>query len=321
MAASRNSLSTDPVLGAVAACLERYVLAGQRVVVGYSGGLDSSVLLHAANRIVGDARLSALYVHHGLHSHADEWEVACAKYCGTLSISFNVRHVSVPLDTGLGVEAAARRLRHQVLTQHPSEWVLLAHHADDQAETLLHNLLRGTGVRGAAAMPEVLGKTLRPFLGLRRALLKTYAVEHSIPWIEDESNRDCRYTRNYLRTTTIPGLNARFPKVTEQLAAAARRFGEAQMLLDELATIDLQGNSTKFPIPAGLFRDTSAARASNLLRALLVWHHVQAPDEFRLREFIRQIREAGSDRHPRLDVAGYSLWYAKGKLHFQHTDS
>lgn len=319
MVASRNSLFTDPVLAAADDCLRRFVRPGQSVVVGYSGGLDSAVLLHAAYRVAGDIRLTALHVNHGLSPHADEWQALCAANCAELEVEFAAVSVVVPRNTGTGIEAAARQLRHQALSEHPADWVLLAHHADDQAETLLHNLLRGTGVRGAAAMPDVIGNILRPFLALGRAALKSYAEAHSIAWIEDESNSDCRYTRNYLRTYISPILQARFPQANEHLAAAARRFGEAQTLLDELAKVDLQGHLPQFPIPVRLLRETSTVRARNLLRSLLAWYRVQTPDEVRLNEFVRQLREAGSDRHPRLDIAGYSLWYAKGLLHFSAT--
>lgn len=322
MADSRNNPSTDPVLQAVSACISRHTVQGESVAVGYSGGLDSTVLLHATSRLVREASLglSALHVHHGLSPHADSWAESCAEVCGRLGIEFTVKRVDVPTRSGEGLEAAARRLRHQALLDLPVDWLLLAHHADDQAETIMHNLLRGAGVRGAAAMPESRGRLLRPLLGLRRAVLLDYAETHELQWVDDESNADLRYTRNFIRRAIFPTLVSRFPRATEQFGAAANHFSEANSLLDELAVLDLGSNGPAFPLPLMLFRQLSDARARNLLRALLGWHQVQPPDERRLNEFVRQLRTAALDRRPRIDLAGYSLWCEARCLHFRVSD-
>ncbi|MDK9703589.1 MAG: tRNA lysidine(34) synthetase TilS [Sulfuritalea sp.] len=307
---------------AVATCLSRYAKAGDSIVVGFSGGLDSTVLLHAANCVAKDTALaiSALHVHHGLHSNADEWADSCARACQELSVPLTVLRVAVPRNTGEGIEAAARHVRHKALAEQPIRWILLAHHADDQAETVLHNLLRGAGVRGAAGMPESRGRVLRPLLGLTRNELLAYARAHRVVWIEDGSNADRRYTRNFLRHEVLPLLASRFPKAGEQLAGAAGRFGEAATLLDDLAFLDLGANPPAFPLPLSLFRDLPEARARNLLRTMLAWHDVQAPDERRLTEFVRQLRMSRNDRHPRVDLACYSLWCEGGKLCFKRPD-
>lgn len=320
MADSRNKSFTELVVAGVAACLSRYVRAGQSVVVGYSGGLDSTVLLHAASVMAreADIALSALHVHHGLSSHADDWARACADICQGLGISLTLRRVTVPTDTGEGLESAARSVRHQALAECAADWIILGHHADDQAETVLHNLLRGAGVRGAAGIPEVRAGILRPLLGIPRDILLGYAQEHQLAWVEDESNSDIHYTRNFLRREILPLISSRFPRARDQLAAAAARFSEAELLLDELATVDL-GEVREFPVPMSLLRNLSDARARNILRAMLRWHRVQPPDERRLKEFVRQLRVVGNDRHPRIDLANYSLWCGAGLLHFKVT--
>jgi tRNA(Ile)-lysidine synthase len=307
---------------AVAACLARHVRPGAAVAVGFSGGLDSTVLLHATNRVVSEADLglAALHVHHGLSRNADAWADSCRKVCGSLGTPITVLRVEVPIRSGEGLEAAARRMRHKALSDQPANWILLAHHADDQAETVLHNLLRGTGVRGAAAMPEARGRVLRPLLGLGRDVLVEYAENHQLTWIEDESNTDLRYTRNFLRCEIIPAMAARFPRVSEKLAAAAEHFNEADSLLGDLATLDLGGRPPEFPLPLALFRQLSDARARNLLRAMLGWHKLQPPEERRLKEFMRQLRTAGKDRHPRLDLPRYALWCEAGKLYLKIAD-
>lgn len=321
MADSGNKPFTEAVLQAVAACLVRYAGQGQTLVVGFSGGLDSTVLLDAASGLAKDAGLdlSALHVHHGLSANADAWADSCRDVCREMRIPLTIQRVLVDPGTGEGVEAAARRARHKALADHSADWILLGHHADDQAETVLHNLLRGAGVRGAAAMPESRGRVLRPLLGLGRDALLGHATSRGLVWIEDESNADSRYTRNFLRNEILPRITSRFPRAGEQLAAAAGRFSEADSLLDDLAALDLRGSAPRFPLPLKLFRELPDARARNLLRAMLAWHHVQAPDESRLSEFVRQLRTAGSDRHPRIDLARYALWCESGRLHFRNT--
>lgn len=304
---------------AVSACIGRHVAEGDSVAVGYSGGLDSTVLLHAVCALSGSRNIevAAIHVNHGLSPHADVWAGHCVKVCGELKISLEVVPIVVRPQGGEGIEAAARRSRHRALDAHPAKWKLLAHHADDQAETMLHNLLRGTGVRGAAAMPVARGTLLRPLLGTSRTTLFNYAIAHEMPWIDDESNADPRFTRNFLRACIFPPLVSRFPKGAEQLAAAASRFGEASALLDELARFDLGGRPADFPLPLDLLREMSEIRARNLLRAMLYWQGVQSPDESRLNEFVRQIRSARSGRKPRLDLPPYSLWAEKGQINFQ----
>ena len=290
--------------------------------MAYSGGLDSTVLLHAAHSVEVAAQLevSALHVHHGLSCNADAWANSCSALCSQLGIPIEIRRVAVPARSGEGTEAAARRLRHRVFSDHSADWILLAHHANDQAETVLHNLMRGAGVRGAAAMPPVRGKLLRPLLNLGRDVLETYAEVQGLTWVDDESNKDLRYTRNFLRHETIPAIASRFPQARAQLAAAAAHFAEADALLEELAALDLGTLRPEFPLPLALFRQLSDARARNLLRAMLGWHKLQPPDERRMKEFVRQLRTAGIDRHPRLDLASYALRCSAGSLHLSMPD-
>lgn len=318
MAVSRNKRSVDRVLQALDACTFGTLRDRETFVVAFSGGLDSSVLLHSMHRVMPGSsnRLSAIHINHGLSPNADAWTEFCAKTCLKLNISLQVCRIRLDRGTGEGIEGEARRLRLAELNRHPANWVLMAHHADDQAETLLHNLLRGSGIRGAAAMPHQRERFLRPFLRLGRDVLKDYAEAEGLEWIEDESNLDCRYTRNYLRNRVLPSIRDRFPTAAIQLAAAAERFSEASRLLDELALVDLAGTPPRFPLPVEMLANLSEIRARNLLRALLAWQGVQAPDDLRLREFLRQLRTAGSSRRPSIDLRTYSLWVEKRQLQF-----
>ena len=320
MASSRNSRSTELVEEALQESLAG-LPSGARIAVALSGGLDSSLLLALSARHVAGikALLSAIHIHHGLSPHADAWEAACRTACADLKVPIEVVRLSVPLDTGEGVEAAARRLRYQVFDALAVDYVLLGHHANDQAETLLFNLMRGTGVRGAAGIPAVTGEAgryLRPLLTCLRVDLEACARHYGLRWVEDESNEDRRFSRNYIRHEVVPVLEGRFPAAVENLSRAAEHFAEAQAMLDELARLDLAGCS-EFPVPVALLRGLSEPRARNALRYLLTISGLQAPSGKRLGEVLRQFIEAGMDRHPSLDLPSYRLYRQRDAVHLQ----
>lgn len=214
--------------------------------IAFSGGLDSSVLLHLLADWARHEELPPLYaihVHHGLQSAGDAWPAHCARICEQLGIALEV--VRVQVTPGASLEQAARSARYQAFCERlkPGEVLLSAQHRDDQAETLLFRLLRGAGVRGLAAMPASRslgqGGLFRPLLDSSRAELRKYAQSHGLAWIEDPSNADERFSRNFLRRQVMPLLAERWPQVTANIARSARHLGEAQQLLDELAALDL----------------------------------------------------------------------------------
>ncbi len=313
---SSKSRSTDPVPSAIDDCLDRHVASGQSIVVGLSGGIDSVVLLAALREPASrrSLQLACLHVHHGLTPNADHWEAHCRDLCAAWSVPLDVKHVEVERGSSDGLEAAARRARHAAFVQTGADWVALAHHRDDQAETLLFNLLRGTGLAGAAAMAEARGRLLRPLLDVGRADIEAYAAAHGLRWIEDESNADTRFSRNHLRHEVLAGLDARFPGSAANLAAAARRFGEARGLLDELAVVDLAARAADFPLDVELLRTLSEPRARNLLRYLLQRRHIGIPGEDRLRELLRQLTHAAPDRHPAAVFGRWRIFRRGGKV-------
>lgn len=316
---SRRTEAPAAVAAAVAACLERYVQPGHRVVVGLSGGLDSISLLYAlaVAHPIREFELAALHVHHGLSPHADNWETHCRNYCAGLDIPLACIRVTVARGTPDGLEAAARRARHAAYAETAADWIVLAHHRDDQAETLLFNLLRGTGVAGAAAMRERNGRLLRPLLSVGRDEIERYARMHRLEWIEDESNADIRHSRNFLRHRILPDLSRRFPAVAKNLAAAAARFAEAQTLLDDLARLDLGADEADFPVSVERLACLDEARARNVLRYLLARHHVKIPSEARLYEAVRQMCAAAADRHPALVFGSQRLYRRQGWVYLE----
>jgi tRNA(Ile)-lysidine synthase len=215
-----------------------------RYWIAYSGGIDSQVLLHACSALKAkrpDLDFAAVHVHHGLQAAAEKWAEFCKASCRDLGIQFSLLRVNAAARSGQSPEEAARSARYHALCALLSEGeaVLTAQHRDDQAETLLLQLFRGAGIAGLAAMPERAdfgpGFLMRPFLTFSRAQLYEYAETHGLEWIEDPSNLDLSFDRNFIRHEVIPLLEKRWPSIKDALARTARHCAEAQVLLNSLA--------------------------------------------------------------------------------------
>lgn len=213
--------------------------AGKPVLVGFSGGLDSTVLLHllAIARRQQPGSLRAIHVHHGLQPAADDWARHCSALCRRWNIALEVVAVQVADDDGEGIEAAARKARHAAFKAQlqPGEWLALAHHQDDQAETFLLRALRSSGVDGLAAMrplrPFGQGRLWRPLLALPLSTLQAHARQHQLEWIEDPSNASSAFDRNFLRLQLMPLLRERWPQASAALARSAALAAQASELL------------------------------------------------------------------------------------------
>lgn len=211
---------------------------GKKFLCAFSGGLDSTVLLHAASRIF-DIKLRAIHIHHGLHPDAARWTEHCIQFCRNQNIELEVVNVEVRKDDGKGIEAAARHARYQAIAKQirDDEVLLTAHHRQDQAETLLLRLLRGSGSHGLAAMRELSSahgfKQLRPLLSVPKAELLTYAKDEKLTWIEDPSNSKTDFDRNYLRHEIMPMLEKRWPHVADSFARSAELLAEEHQCLRE----------------------------------------------------------------------------------------
>ncbi len=222
--------------------------------IALSGGLDSSVLLHLLATLGHTERLpplNAIHIHHGLQAAADGWPAHCQRLCDGLGVPLRV--IPVQVAQGASLERAARDARYQAFTQvvGEGEVLLTAQHRDDQAETLLFRLLRGAGVRGLAGIPVSRslgrGEVLRPLLECSRAELLAYATEHGLSWVEDPTNTDPGYARNYLRHHVLPQFATHWPQAAQTLARSAAHLREAQGLLDDLAELDLALARTPSP--------------------------------------------------------------------------
>jgi len=248
--------------------------ADARVLVGYSGGLDSTVLLHLLARLLPRERLRALHVHHGLHADADAWARHCEGVCAQLGVALGVVRVDVARDSGDGLEAAARHARHAAFADalNAGEVLALAHHRDDQAETFLLRALRASGVDGLAAMrawrPYAHGFLWRPLLAQPRAALLAWAQAEQLRWIDDASNADTDLDRNFLRHRVLPALRERWPHADAMFARSAALAAEAtDLLADEdaaaLASVRTMDAAT-LSVPALLA--LPASRRARLLR-------------------------------------------------------
>jgi tRNA(Ile)-lysidine synthase len=298
---------SDELAAIVDGALDEHSVRGKRVAVALSGGLDSVVLLNLLHerRTVRELSVSAIHVNHQLSAHAGEWEHFCRALCERHGVGFTVQRVQVTPE-GSGIEAAARQLRYRAFASVDADFVALGHHLDDQVETFLLQLLRGAGPKGLAAMPVVRQQEsgmddkvappliLRPLLELRRSRIEAYAISKGLEWVDDDSNADSRFDRNYLRNELLRPLEARFPGYRETLARAARNLADHALLAEELARIDAQSLDRK-TVSAERLRQLSDARALNLLRQLFSDHGLQMPPRTRLEEALRQCRSAGRD--------------------------
>lgn len=316
----------EPLVAHVQARLARITQPGQTLTAAFSGGLDSTVLLHLLARVAPALGLTlrAAHVHHGLQAGADAWAAHCAAVGETLGVPLTTLQVSVDVTHGGGIEAAARDARHKALRTLGGDWLVLAHHRGDQAETLLHRLSRGCGVHGAASMREadLRGGSpglLRPLLDTPRSALQAWAEAADLSWIEDPSNADTHFSRNFIRHEVLATLNARFPGAEAALARATGHFDEAARLLDELASID----HTALAREGGLSRTgllaLSDARLRNLLRSRLAAHGYAAPDTDQLAEAQRQLRTTAGPWRARfgawaLCVEDDSVWFECASL-------
>ena len=275
-----------------------------QLAVAFSGGLDSTVLLHATIKAHGKKNVYAFHVHHGIQKEADQWQAHCKAVAKKLGCHFDTRNVK--LNKPSNIESQARNLRYESLTEmcqaHKIQDLLLAHHLDDQAETVLIQLMRGAGLPGLSAMPQVKSKELihlwRPFLNMRRKDLEIYAKEHQLTWIEDPSNQDESYRRNAIRKSILPALEKFQEGAIENLSRSAKHLGEAQELLNQLADIDLgliEGKEGLSKTNLIRLYKTSQARATNALRRWLSKNGLAYPSEERLTAWWSELQQTRPD--------------------------
>jgi tRNA(Ile)-lysidine synthase len=286
------------------------------LAVAYSGGLDSTVLLHALAALRHDYPLvlSAIHIDHGLHPDSAQWAEHCAAFCRALQVPLQTRRIQVDRKQGDGLEAAARRARYAAMSAvlPAGSTLVTAHHADDQAETVLLQLLRGAGVAGLAGISEKRQRgaltLLRPLLDVSRAALESYAQTHDLHWINDPSNVNEQLRRNFLRHGILPRLEQRWPGVRQNLTRAAQQAAEAQELLNGVAQRDLAVCQAGSGLSVVSLTGLSAARQRNLLRYWLRGMNYSMPDRRKLEEIQALIFHATHSRHACVRIGPYEVW-------------
>jgi len=295
--------------------------------IAFSGGLDSTVLLHLLAdyaRTHPAPPLRAIHIHHGLQPAADAWPAHCEHVCANLGVELRVIHVQVA--PGASLEQAARDARYAAFTNvvGPGEVLFTGQHRDDQAETLLFRLLRGAGLRGLTAMPAQRplgqGSLARPLLAIARQQLHAYAQAQGLTWIEDPTNSDTAFARNYLRGEVFPVLQQRWPQASQNLARCAAHLGEAQGLLDEVAQADLakaeEGAAAAWvgldSLALAVLAALSPARQRNALQYWLS-HRTRLPDARHWAGWA-DLRDAAADAQPTWRLADGRLLRSNGRI-------
>lgn len=302
------------LLQACLAELENQAGKPSRYVIAFSGGLDSTALAHALSSAKTGVPVVAIHVDHRLHEDSARWSEHCKVFAQSLGIEYRSRAVTVQLESGKGPEASAREARYTALhaeLEH-GDWLLSAHHREDQAETLLLNLVRGSGPAGIAGIGAVRrfgpGWLARPMLYTDQASLRDYADLHGLDWIDDPSNTDRRFDRNFLRHDILPRLKARWPDIAARLQRSATHAGEAATLLSDLAAIDLETlGSRPEHLPIDGLLAMTPGRQRNLLRYSLRLLGLSTPTALQLERILGEVIAAREDAQPHVSWPGASV--------------
>lgn len=291
--------------------------------IGYSGGLDSTVLLTVLAECPElRPKLHAIHVHHGLSLHANCWLEHCQKYCLDLGIPYISKRVNIT--PGSNLEERARIARYQVFAElmESQDALLVAHHQNDQSETVLLNLLRGSGLDGLCAMPEEracgAGVLLRPFLHYPRQVLQNFATQHSLQWIEDEMNTACEWSRVYLRQEIIPLLQVKWPNMIATVAAGAQHCQQAKQALETWMAVDCPDLSKRqLTLSAEWLQDT--IRGTQILRAWLKHHLQRPPSRICIQEIFNTVILASPDAAPCIQIEDLQLRRYQQTLYLDDT--
>ncbi len=307
--------------------LQSNLLRHKTIVVALSGGLDSVVLFHYLRMHYSDVKLRAVHINHHLHRHSDKW----ADFCQILCTSNHVKYICIDIFPSKknNIEKNARDMRYQVLLSHlkKNEVLCTAHHAQDQAETLLLQLFRGSGIAGLSSMPMLkkFGKNLyyRPFLSLEKIEISRYAKEHQLKFIEDESNFNTYFRRNFIRHTLLPLIKTRYNGIIKCLTRTAKHQGETFSLLQDLAKQDIKyfklvSANGRFIIDA--LNHLPKARIGNILRYYFCEQHILMPCEKILKQIINTLLTAKLDARPLVKWSYYEARRYQNELYILNTN-
>ncbi len=297
-------------------CQQLEPYSSRRFVLALSGGADSRVLLEllARYRNQTGSSVSAVHVHHGLSKNADHWAECCQSWCDDASVPLNIEHVRLDLECGESVEKLARDARYAVLAKYVSnnDVLLLGQHADDQIETFLLALKRGSGPKGLSSMalsaPFSDGMLLRPLLTVKRAEIEAFAALNKLTWVTDESNDDVRYERNFIRHQITPVLNERWPSIHQAVQRSAELCAEQQALLEELLQDELSDSlHSDGSICIDILNKKSDGVRRQLIRQWLAKHQMLMPSRQHTEMIWREVAFASVDANPKLKLNGHEI--------------
>lgn len=294
-------------------------------VVAYSGGLDSHVLLHIMAQLQKEnaaLKIHAVHVNHQIHPAANQWEKHCEYICRELSVPFSAEKITLNLKPGDSLEEEARVARYAVLKKYldANTVLLTAHTCNDQAETFLLQAMRGAGSKGLSAMPvkKKLGVSylIRPLLSVTRAVLERYARENNLHWIEDESNADSRFDRNFLRHNIFPLLKTRRAAIVENFARSAKLIAMQEKIIAEVITHDFETIKTDDPkkIDSRKLSEFSDEKQTLLLREWFAQNHLRLPNEKHIKQIQQAVVQARSDAKPIFCLGTISIRRQRGCL-------
>ncbi|MFM9970543.1 MAG: tRNA lysidine(34) synthetase TilS [Burkholderiales bacterium] len=333
---SRKPRSVD-LVAHVSADLNQAIFPGANLLLGLSGGIDSISLLHVLVELRGPRRFSlrAVHINHAISPNSAEWAQFCSRQCVRLGVPLAIEQVDVSLFRHLGPEGAARAARWAAFESHQADFLLLAQHRDDQAETMLLQLLRGAGPAGLAGMagsgaysgsstknhadPQSAAsyphaRVLRPFLTIGRADIEAFASSRNVTWVEDESNANITLERNFIRHQILPAIANRHGHAIEAMARAAQIQAEASRLLTQLGLQDIAPLEKESGLDLPGLRALGEERARNALRAYCERNGIPQPGFHRLREIWKQLREPRPDGNIYFEWQGYALRRYRGRI-------
>lgn len=297
--------------------------ACQRLLVGFSGGADSTALLLALNQLAGQIQtsLEAVHFNHGLQTRADDWQQHCQRFCQQHKIPLQVQQLCVQHNDGSSPEAAAREARYQVIAQllEKDDIYLTAHQADDQAETLFLNLLRGSGSQGLAGIPPLRvfakGWLARPLLNFRREELEQYLNAEQVGWITDTSNQDQSMDRNYLRAKVFPDLEQRWPGLVGRLNQTSHHLRDQNVALRLLlAQVPAYLSADSITLPLDDFTKALPVLQAEIIRNWVHEHQAAPPPRARLQEFLQQLQDLRADSRAELRWGRWVIKHYAGQL-------
>ena len=280
-----------------------------KIKIALSGGCDSMVLLHALKQLQSEISmpLQAVYIDHGLSKKSQDWCDFCRKFCNDIEVPFQSKAINIENMSELGIEGAARELRYQALTSSDEGVVVTAHHENDQAETLILQLIRGAGLKGLASMPEFddTKKIWRPFLKIQRKDIENYAAINDVHHIEDDSNHDTRFDRNFIRKEILPKVYKRFPYAAKTISRSASLIAEGLVLHQSIAEEDskqyFSENLTRLNLL--MMQDLSQERAINLIRWWLEKNEQKMPSLKIMQEIYKQIISIKKDAQINIHIS------------------